>query len=200
MQAAIKILKEKYKLPIDELVSAETGEHYTSILKVMQEVCEYELTDQQFNDAIREIVGDATLPNETVRYMPKYVFRYLVQNLTVNYKDPTVGETIGAIYTKSIAQAAKYIRENPWTFATGEDENAPPKLDSNGNIQPKKGDKKEMAKAVWLNNQENPTLWKVENGTRLPIRKLWIELLVKEVGLTEGGASTYFQNLKTGVY
>ena len=39
-----------------------------------------------------------------------------------------------------------------------------------------------------------------DNKGKVTARKDWIALLVKEVGLTEAGASTYYANLKNGKY
>jgi len=54
----------------------------------------------------------------------------------------------------------------------------------------KKGDKK--AEAI--------VLWKKRKGMEWGTRKQWIELLVKEIGLTPQGASTYVYNLQRGIY
>ena len=73
-------------------------------------------------------------------------------------------------------------------FAKAEDE-TPPKLNADGTVAPKKGDKKVIAKKLYEDNKG-----------KINTRKEWIALLVKEVGLTEAGASTYYHNLKAGKY
>lgn len=172
--SAIELVRNKYKLT-DQ-----------SIVRNVQELCQLEMTDGQYLAAIAELRGDRhkiePLPDRE-HHQSKYVFRYLVYNLLKTPDAP-----IEDLYTKSIADAVKYIDENPWVFAKPDDE-TPPKLNPDGTVAPKKGDKKVIAKKVYE-----------ENKGKVNTRKEWIALLVKEVGLTEAGASTYYANLKSGKY
>lgn len=188
---AIQILKTDFRLPID--VATDHG-HQTSWIRVMHQVSDLELTtDQYINETLRLTnIGRETIDEQTLRstpHLPKYLFGYVVQTIVRAYADSTGPVDLAEVYAKSFQRAKKYIETHPWVFATGEDENASPRLDHNGNIQPKKGDKKVMAKKVYEEN-------KGKNLTR----KEMIELLVKEVGLTPAGASTYEYNLRTGIY
>lgn len=198
---AIQILKTKYKLPID--VATERG-HETSALRVIQELCDFEMSVPQFIEAIEELVDAKAVITEyqllsTVPHLAKYTFRYVAQNVLYAYLNKVPFDNDSLLF-KSLKQAHKYILENSWVFSTGDDPNAPPKLDAAGNVAPKKGDKQANAKKLWVDNQKNDALFVTKDGERNPVRKLWIELLVKEVGLTTAGASTYYHNLKTGVY
>ena len=184
---AIQILKSKYQLPID--VRDDEGNVDTSLIRCVQMVGAFEMSDQQYVAAINELLNTSDVIPASVKHLPKYLFGYIVQNSLKAYLNKV---EITDVLTTSTAQALKYIQENPWVFATGEDENAPRKLDAAGNIAPAKGDKKVMAKELWTKH----------NGIQGTVntRKLWIELLVAQVGMTAQGASTYYHNLKTGVY
>lgn len=188
MHNPIQILKTKYKLPID--VATENG-HATLLTECVQQVCDWENTDAQYLDIIADLIDAADRPINgwSAKHMAKYVMRYMIQNIIKNYKEVVV-ENIETTYLKSINQAQRYIDTNPWVFSTGEDENAPPKLDANGNIAPKKGDKKIIAKKVYEEQIKDKVI----------TRKEAIALLVKEVGLTPAGASTYYSNLRNGTY
>ena len=178
---AIEIVRTKYKLN-DEAMSRN-----------IQELAAFDWTEGQYLAGIAELRGDRSkiehlksyadqIPEtKHAEYLPKYVFRYFVYNLL---KTPEAD--IEELYTKGIADAIKYINNNPWVFAKPEDEVAP-KLNSDGTVAPKKGDKKVIAKKLYEDNKDKVTA-----------RKDWIALLVKEVGLTEAGASTYYANLKNG--
>ena len=61
------------------------------------------------------------------------------------------------------------------------------KVDKYGKPKPKRGAKKELAKALYQKHKD-------EDLTR----KQWIELLVKDADMTKAGASTYYSGLKKG--
>lgn len=168
-----------------ELVRKKYGLTDESTVRNVQAMCEMEMTEGQYLAEIAELRGDRHKiePLKQCDHMPKYTWRYLVYGLL---KEP--GAPVEDIYPVAIQKAQTYIQENPWVFAKAEDD-TPPKLDSNGNVAPKKGDKKVMAKELYEKNKATVTA-----------RKDWIALLVKEVGLTEAGASTYYANLKSGKY
>lgn len=180
---AIEIIRDKYKLN-DEAISRN-----------VQELCLFEWTEGQYLAGIAELRGDRskieTLKQQAMsieeathrEYLPKYTFRYFVYNLL---KTPEAA--VEDMYAKGITDAVKYINSSPWVFAKPEDE-TPPKLNADGTVAPKKGDKKVIAKKLYEDNKG-----------KITARKDWIALLVKEVGLTEAGASTYYANLKNGKY
>lgn len=174
---AIEILKTKHKLPVD------------SVVRSIQEVCAWELTDQGWMDFACELRGVKTkmapMPEE---HLTKYASRYFVQNLVKASIAGDTSKTPDDLWLKSIQDGIRFMAENPWVFAKAEDE-TPPKLNADGSVAPKKGDKKVIAKKVYEDNKGKVTS-----------RKDWIALLVKEVGLTEAGASTYYANLKAGKY
>ena len=170
---AIEIVRKKYELT-DE-----------STVRNVQTLCQLEMTEGQYLAAIAELRGDRhnIVPLKDREHQAKYTFRYLVYNLLKTPETP-----VEELYTKAIADGIKYIDENPWVFAKAEDE-TPPKLNADGTVAPKKGDKKVIAKKLYEDNKG-----------KINTRKEWIALLVKEVGLTEAGASTYYANLKNGKY
>mgnify|MGYP001041392433 CR=1 FL=1 len=169
---AIEVLRTKFDL------------NDTSYLRNMQTACGLEMSNKQFLKAISEIrdVKTVTIPEMYEHeQMPKYAFRYLVQNV-LNNPD----ETVDILYTKSLLDAKHFIDNNEWVFAKSEEEI---KLNSDGSPAAKKGDKKVLAKAVYDENKDKNLS-----------RKEWIELLVDRVELTPAGASTYYANLKKGKY
>lgn len=187
---AIEILKTKHKLPIDQLWLGD-GKHHTDLGECVHEVLSWRLTQAQYHEYIGELLGYTGEQKVTGWEHPKmahYVFCYLVTAITESHLHATI-DNIDSMYLNAIVKAQKFIATHSWVFEHELNTIAEPKLDANGNVAPAKGDKKVMAKKVWTDNQ----------GKNLT-RGQWIELLMKEVGLTKGGASTYHNNLKNGVY
>lgn len=197
MHNPIQILKTEFKLPID--VATSKG-HMTSWLECTQRAHDMSLTDQDYFAAVTKLTGvdldtvtklmQTEHPGAKVRGA-KYLFDKLVEVYTRAYVESEVLPDHHQVLTNAAVQVIQYLT-NPnyqYHWATGEDENVPPKLDANGNVQPAKGDKKVLAKKLWNENQG-----------KITTRKGWIELLCKEVGMTPAGASTYYHNLKTGLY
>ncbi len=112
-----------------------------------------------------------------------YTFRYLV---TGAIETPNVAGDL--LVGQALTKARTFIANHQYVFAVP-DADATPKLDAAGNIKPKKGAKKEMARKVYDEKIRNTEL----------TRKEAIAILVEEVGLTPAGASTYYANLKKGV-
>lgn len=160
----------------------------TSVVQSIQGLCELEFTDDQHLEMIAELRGiDHKLDAFTEKHVTKYAFRFFYQEL-LTQEIKGLPQNPDSVYLNALIKARNYINEHSYVFATAvEDE---PKLDSNGNVAPKKGDKKVIAKSVYEKNKDNKAL----------TRKDWIALLVKEVGLTDAGASTYYANLKAGKF
>lgn len=174
---AIELLKTKHKLPIESVICS------------MQEVCSWEMTDRDWMQLALELRGSTLKPEPLEQeHLTRYASRYLIQNLIKANIAGDVNINVDDLWLKSIQDGIRYINENPWVFAKPEDD-TPPKLLPDGSLAPKKGDKKITAKRVYE-----------ENKGKINTRKEWIALLVKEVGLTEAGASTYYANLKAGKY
>jgi len=174
---AIEILEKTYKLPV------------RSAVQTMQRVGEWSLSDKQWHD-ITKVLRDDKSSNVSALTGPheqEYATKYFIQNIVKQYVNGETKFDIDLLYVKSVDEAKKYIVNNPWVWAVAED--APPKLNEDGSPAMKKGDKKLLAKEVYEANK----------GKEMT-RKQWIELLVAEVGLTPAGASTYYANLKKGVY
>lgn len=186
----IHILKTKHELPIDELWIGD-GLHHTDVGECVNKVLSWRLTQAQYHEYIAELLDykdGAKVTGWTHPKMAHYVFCYLVYFLLDDYVKSNV-RNLDSVYLAAITKAQKFIETHDWVFNYELATDAEPKLDAAGNVAPQKGDKKVMAKKVWNDNQ----------GKNLT-RGQWIELLMKEVGLTKGGASTYHNNLKNGVY
>lgn len=145
-----------------------------------------QLTDADYIKRIEELVGySVTISTE---HLPRYVYLYFVQELIRASMNTDVLHPV-SIYEVAYKRADEFVKENSYIFATGEDDtNATPKLDAAGNIKPKKGAKKDLAKVVYKEDIEGKSL----------TRKDAIAILMEKVGLTSGGASTYYANLKSG--
>ena len=164
---------EAYDIPIHSYIAAV--QHLNSLP---------ELTDADYMKRIEELVGYSV--TITTEHLPRYVYLYLVQELIRAAKTTDVLQPV-AIYDIAYDRAETFIAENSYVFATP-DSDAAPKLDAAGNIKPKKGKKKELAKEVYVADIEGKEL----------SRKDAIAILMEKVGLSAGGASTYYANLKNG--
>lgn len=133
----------------------------------------------------RYLIADVTSsepPTEDENEL-NYTFRYVVQEALQN-REMRGKELVALAYEKAKA----FLAANAYVLAKPEAD-ATPKLDAAGNVKPKKGAKKEMALRVY-----NEQIKDVDGMTR----KRAIEILMEEVGMTAGGASTYYANLKKG--
>jgi len=127
-------------------------------------------------------VSGAEAPSEDEREL-NYTFRYMVQEAIRNH------DLRGRVLVASAyVLAKKFIAENAYVFAKPEAEAGEPKLDATGKPKPKKGAKKEMAIKVYNEKIKDKDL----------SRKEAIQILMDEVGMSAGGASTYYANLKKG--
>ena len=143
-----------------------------------------ELTDADYLLRIEQLVGYSV--EITAEHMPRYVYLYLVQEII---RTSLKGEDFRVVNVYDIAykRAEEFLEMNQYIFATSDD-TKPVKLDAAGNVKPKKGAKKELAKKVYVADIEGKEL----------SRKDAIAILMEKVGLSAGGASTYYANLKNG--
>ena len=145
------------------------------------------LTDEQYIESISELIeGHNVLQLGDKEHMPRYTYLYFVQELIRESFSTDKLDTFD-IFSVAMEKARVYIKDNSWAFAVAE-EDGEPKLDAAGNIKPKKGAKKELAKKVYAEDIEGKEL----------SRKEAIGILMEKVGMTSGGASTYYANLKAG--
>ena len=143
-----------------------------------------ELTDAQYISRIEELVGySVTISTE---HLPRYAYLYLVQELIRASLTTDVLHPV-SIYEAAYDKALEFITENSYIFATP-DVDGEPKLDATGAPKPKKGAKKELAKQVYHDEIEGKDL----------SRKDAIAIIMEKVGMSAGGASTYYANLKSG--
>ena len=175
IRLAITDTLSKYRIPTTNSIEA---------INVLRERGGAELPAQEYRSRIEELSG--VNPNGMSDEMLNFTYRYLVAGC-VDSLDRELLD-LRLIYDRAVEKAETLLKKNPW-FLAKPDEDKPAKLDAAGNPKPKKGAKKEIAKRVYD-----------ENKHRQLKRKEWIELLVKEVGLTPAGASTYYANLKAGRY
>lgn len=130
-----------------------------------------------------EILGEhVDLEDSQMRFM----YLYLVQQIIEDSENTDVLD-MEETAVHAFERATGFMRNNSWIFAEKAEK---VKLDAAGNVKPKKGAKKDLAKQVYN------ALIKGKDLTR----KAAIDVLVKEVGLTPAGASTYYANLKKGKY
>ena len=133
----------------------------------------------------------ALLTNKSTKLDDKYVihvYKYLIDR----------GLTHEGQIDLELAEkrAVSFVDSSPWIFAKPDvpySSVGPAKLDAVGNPKRRKGAKKELAIKCYKENKElaDENKW---------ARKDWIKCLMEEVGLSEGGASTYYANLKNGTY
>jgi len=140
----------------------------------------FEKTDDEYKDLIIELAMD-DVPTEDSREL-NYTFRYLV-TMAIEHPGHTGKATLALAYEK----AKTFIANHQYVFATP-DEDDEPKLDAIGNVKPKKGAKKELARKVYDEKIRNKDV----------SRKDAIAILMEDVGMSAGGASTYYANLKKG--
>ena len=172
MSKAIAILKE-HNIPTGSFVDA-----------IQHLNANTTLTDDVYEKRISELVG---VPCEiSTANLPRYAYLYLVQEIIkASYSTDVIN--VVAIYEVAYDMAETFITENSYIFARSDDD-APVKLDATGAPKPKKGAKKEMAIKVYAEDIRGNNLTRKES----------IEILMEKVGMSSGGASTYYANLKAG--
>lgn len=142
-----------------------------------------QLNDSDYIDRIEAISGEKVAFTDPNMY--RITYSYLVTEI-IRFSDNSDMLDVENILLMAKAKALTLVTDNPWMFAVVDGE---PKLDASGNVKPKKGAKKDMAKKVYNDLIKG----------KVTARKDAIAILVKEVGLTPAGASTYYANLKKGV-
>ena len=144
-----------------------------------------DFSKDRYESLIAEIIGLDNPPTFESIKEAKLYFLYTIQETVRAFNTGTVPD-MDDLWDAIVVKTKTMIARSPWsikeydTYATGE-----PKLDAMGKPKPKKGAKKELARQVYL-----------DNNHRTMKRKEWIELLMEKVGLSQGGASTYYANLK----
>lgn len=131
----------------------------------------------------RRIIGDLTGSKEVNvgDDEAKHTFLYLVEQV--------VTDTEIDLNTAQ-SKALKLIKRYPHLLIKPEHTSyyVPKKtIDATGAPVQKKGAKKQKALALWRSNE-------------FSTRKEWIEFLMAEVPLSKAAASTYYHNMKTGIW
>lgn len=149
-------------------------------IQYMRDFGWFEKTGEDYKFHIVDLSGaDAQTDNEREL---NYTFRYLV---TTAIEQPGIkGRELVGVATE---RAKTFIANHQYVFAVPE-EDATPKLDATGKPKPKKGAKKEMARKVYDEQIRDKGL----------TRKEAIAIIAEDVGMSPGGASTYYANLKKG--
>lgn len=141
------------------------------------------LSKEEYEQRIEQITGHKIALSDQKQARMYYL--YLIQE-SVRSKDNDVDTVINEVEQR----VQHFNKEYGWALVSDEDHKSDEeKVDASGNQKPKKGAKKELAKKVWNQNKDKGYT-----------RKQFIDILVKEVGLTPAGASTYYSNLKAGRY
>lgn len=149
-----------------------------SVAGVIVELGQQELSLNQALEQIEAITG--TRPNVTDMHEAKLMYQYLIQD-GLRLKKQGV-ETVETNWILDNAQrkAVAFMTKHPFVFATGEDV----KVNASGEVKQKKGWK--LVRAVEL-MKSNPNM----------DRKEMIQLFMKELDMTQAGATTYFHHTKT---
>ena len=171
MSKALETLKE-YNIPTGSFVDAIQHLNGNTML-----------TDAEYESRITELVGaPCTI---SVANLPRYAYLYLVQEIIkASYSTDMID--VVAIYEVSYDMAETFITENSYIFAEKDDKET--KLDATGAPKPKKGAKKALAIKVYAEDIRGKNLTRKES----------IAILMEKVGMSSGGASTYYANLKAG--
>lgn len=147
-------------------------------------------TKSEYERRIVEVLGLTAVPHYESQKVARVYFGYTIQETVRAFNSNAIPD-MEALWEDINKRARKFITENPWSVReyTNEGDDGEPKMDAAGNPKQKKGAKKELAKNIWDNNVDKQKTMK---------RNEWIALLCEKVGLTPGGASTYYTNLKNG--
>ena len=150
-----------------------------SVIRAVQHINDNRKSDTQYRSLISEMTGLTVDDNGPVL---RLIYLYLVQEAIRAYMDPFTDEdNVARMYMTARTAAYEQLKEREWIYRSSMTETGETKKKG------RKGGKKEQA----------IELWKQEcNITRT--RKEWIARLVEKVGLTAGGASTYYATLKRG--
>ena len=151
-----------------------------SVVRAVADVRGLDFDPDKYREMVKELTGqEPRCTDKAAMYVAQYVVTDLVAGLSISVDRAT-------------EQAMTYLDANPWALVRN---TAPTtyvrkhEFDAMGQPKKKKGAKKEMALAEWAQHKDKG--W---------TRKQWIEHLVKTVGLSPAGASTYYHNLRTGLY
>ena len=138
--------------------------------------------DSYYLDNIEELTGVKIVqPNSDIL---RITFSYLVCAIVELSKTDNTAKAEDLL-KMSVERANKMFVEQPWQFAKPE---VDAKLDSDGQVKPKKGSKKILAQKVYDEEIKGKDL----------SRKQAIELLVAAGVSTPAGSSTYYAKLKKG--
>lgn len=142
------------------------------------------LNKKQYETAIAEIVGSDTPPSFSNEKESRIYFLYVVQETirAFGHSVPSMED----VWVEAQRRAKNMIESQPWAIIDyAAERNETPKIDAAGKPKKRKGAKKAEAEALYRELNDG-------NNDRLKL----IEALMSQVGLTKGGATTYFHNMK----
>lgn len=148
------------------------------------------LDKSDYETRVRQLLGDNSIVFDDIKQARLY-YLYTIQELVRNAADGD-GITVDIVRKDIDTRFSAFVTQHKWALVDDQEiasQQREQKVDANGKPKPKKGAKKELAKKVWNENKDKGYT-----------RKQFIDILVKEVGLTPAGASTYYSNLKAGRY
>lgn len=136
---------------------------------------------EDYRALITKITGqtDFELPND--RYA-RFLYYYVVQEVV------RAGMCDDEVFQAAISGTENFLVEYHFTYAW-EDRAAAPKVDEHGNLKRKKGEKKVMAEAIYIELEANH-----KDTTKKELKKLVMNALQEQVGMTKAGSQTYFYN------
>lgn len=174
MKAPLEVLEEFF-IPTHSFIAAVTH------LSNLEEKAGWWRQDE-YEEFTAEIIGLTPHPRFENQRAARLYFHYTVQE-TVRAFINAAGELpdMEEVWADVGRRVKGFIAANPWSIKEFDGE----QTDENGNIKPKKGEKKEQALSLYKKMNDGKT-------TRTSI----INALMEEVGMTKAGATTYFHNLK----
>lgn len=171
-----------YGLPTDSYIAA--------IQLANNEDLPLSLTKDQYEQGVADIVGLTSAPSVDTDKEARVLFLYTVQETIRAFNDAAGAiPDMEGVWTDIQKRAKVFQKNHPWVFKDYaaekyENETGEVKLDSVGKPKQRKGAKKAQAEA----------LYQKINGTT--DRAGIIAALMKDVGMTKAGATTYFHNCK----
>ncbi|MCK5787574.1 MAG: hypothetical protein KAH32_01055 [Chlamydiia bacterium] len=166
-------LIERYGIPTD-----------TTLVGSCTWALEHELDTMEYKVRIVELTG---IEAPTSELESKYVYLYIIQEyLRAEANSDVVN--MAQIHTIAVDKANKFMENHPWV-GKAIDEPSVPEVDSDGKRKWKRGEKKILVCQLWEERKH-------ENLTRAE----WIKILIDEVDMKQGGASTYYASLKNGTF
>ncbi len=177
MKTPLQVITD-YKCPTNSYINAI--QHFSD---------RQDLTLEQYQKGIQELIGLSTLPETESYHFAKTLFLYVVQETIRVYGHGLIPD-MDAIYEQCIDKTHEFIENNPWSATRFNLNHGLMERDEfdeeTGTIATKqKGAKKEVTEQIFKD-------LKSKGATRQDI----IDAFVQQTGMSKAGATTYFHSLK----